>query len=90
MQQAPTGLYVFDSTSCVLYVGCKLCQTCRKSVQLEAAETECPAPSFETSCVVRPFQDMAPYVPLLMPDLRTALVDPLPEVRCRLLPSLHC
>jgi len=26
-------------------------------------------------------QDMAPYVPLLMPDLRAALVDPLPEVR---------
>lgn len=24
---------------------------------------------------------MAPYVPLLMPDLRAALVDPLPEVR---------
>lgn len=27
------------------------------------------------------WQDMAPYVPLLMPDLRSALVDPLPEVR---------
>ncbi|KAK9840722.1 hypothetical protein WJX81_000165 [Elliptochloris bilobata] len=26
-------------------------------------------------------KDMAPYVPLLMPDLRAALVDPLPEVR---------
>ena len=24
---------------------------------------------------------MAPYVPLLVPELRTALVDPLPEVR---------
>lgn len=24
---------------------------------------------------------MAPYVPLLLPELRTALVDPLPEVR---------
>lgn len=24
---------------------------------------------------------MAPYVPLLMPELRAALVDPLPEVR---------
>ena len=69
--------------------GCKLCQTCHKSVQLEAAETDCTAPSCETSWVTLPFQDMAPYVPLLMPDLRTALVDPLPEVRCRLLPSLH-
>jgi len=39
--------------------------------------------------LVLPFQDMAPYVPLLMPDLRTALVDPLPEVRCGLLPSLQ-
>jgi len=26
-------------------------------------------------------QDMAPYVPLLMPELQNALVDPLPEVR---------
>ena len=26
-------------------------------------------------------QDMAPYVPLLMPELQSALVDPLPEVR---------
>ena len=26
-------------------------------------------------------QDMAPYVPLLVPELRSALVDPLPEVR---------
>ncbi len=27
------------------------------------------------------FQDMAPYVPLLMPELKAALIDPLPEVR---------
>ena len=26
-------------------------------------------------------QDMAPYVPLVMPELQAALVDPLPEVR---------
>ena len=26
-------------------------------------------------------QDMAPYVPLLIPELRLALIDPLPEVR---------
>ncbi|KAK9804294.1 hypothetical protein WJX72_005256 [[Myrmecia] bisecta] len=26
-------------------------------------------------------KDMAPYVPLLMPELRAALIDPLPEVR---------
>ena len=26
-------------------------------------------------------QDMAPYVPLLMPELKAALIDPLPEVR---------
>ena len=26
-------------------------------------------------------QDMAPYVPMLMPELQAALVDPLPEVR---------
>ena len=26
-------------------------------------------------------QDMAPYVPMLMPELQSALVDPLPEVR---------
>lgn len=26
-------------------------------------------------------QDMAPYVPLLIPDLQQALIDPLPEVR---------
>ena len=26
-------------------------------------------------------QDMAPYVPSLLSDLRTSLIDPLPEVR---------
>ena len=26
-------------------------------------------------------QDMAPYVPLLIPELQQALIDPLPEVR---------
>lgn len=26
-------------------------------------------------------QDMAPYVPLIMPELQSALIDPLPEVR---------
>ncbi len=26
-------------------------------------------------------KDMAPYVPMLMPELQSALVDPLPEVR---------
>lgn len=26
-------------------------------------------------------QDMAPYVPLIMPELQAALIDPLPEVR---------
>ena len=26
-------------------------------------------------------QDMAPYVPLVMPELQAALIDPLPEVR---------
>ena len=31
--------------------------------------------------VARCAQDMAPYVPLLMPELQNALVDPLPEVR---------
>ena len=26
-------------------------------------------------------QDMQPYVPLIMPELQAALIDPLPEVR---------
>ena len=30
---------------------------------------------------MRPLQDMAPYVPMLVPELQSALIDPLPEVR---------
>lgn len=30
---------------------------------------------------VLPLQDMAPYVPSLLADLRASLIDPLPEVR---------
>ena len=31
--------------------------------------------------MMTPLQDMAPYVPMLVPELQSALIDPLPEVR---------
>lgn len=44
----------------------------------------CPrlhASELKVPCVLKPTQDILPYVPLLMPELQKALVDPLPEVR---------
>lgn len=41
----------------------------------------CNIPTAFIKILCIPLQDMAPYVPLLVPELRTALVDPLPEVR---------
>lgn len=35
----------------------------------------------QSPCARAPVQDMAPYVPLVMPELQGALIDPLPEVR---------
>ena len=36
----------------------------------------------QTMCSLLPcVQDMQPYVPLIMPELQAALIDPLPEVR---------
>ncbi len=58
--------------------GCMFCTPLHTySTHLPHTSTHLP----HTVHTTPPHQDLAPYVPLLLPEIKTALIDPLPEVR---------